>query len=265
MNYGKDYPLVDSHAHINMSDFDRDRDEVIVRATENGIQAIHCPAELTDQDRLDVALRLREKYPLISLSAGVHPHAAKDFRPEHIKAISSLAAEDTILAVGEIGLDFHYDFSSRENQMDTFRRQMSAAEENKLPVIIHSRLAGKQIHQITLEENFSRGGVLHCFTEDWDFAEKMMEKGFYISFSGILTFPNAQDLRDVARKVPLDRLMVETDSPYLTPMPFRGRLKRNEPLYVRYTTETLADLKGIAFTAMADITSENFRRCFQLK
>lgn len=265
MNYGKDHPLVDSHAHINMSDFDTDRDEVISRAFEKGIQAIHCPAELTDPDRLDVAIRMGKEYPGITLSAGVHPHAADEFLPGHIRTLSSLAAQNTILAVGEIGLDFHYDFSSREKQMDTFRLQLNAAEENKLPVIIHSRLAGKQIHRLTMEENFSRGGVLHCFTEDWDFAEKMMEKGFYISFSGILTFPNARDLRDIAKRVPLDRLMVETDSPYLTPMPFRGRIKRNEPVYVRYTMETLAAVKGVDSPEMADITSENFRRCFQLK
>ena len=257
--------VVDSHAHINMPEFDPDREAVVQNAFKNGIQAILCPAEITEPDRLEIALKLGKSHPKIALAAGVHPHAAKEFGEASAGIIKKLAAEKKIVAVGEIGLDFHYNFSSKAEQITAFRAQLTTAEEIGLPVIIHSRLAAAEVLESVRECGFSRGGVLHCYTENWDFAEQMLDREFYISFSGILTFPTAQDLREVAKKVPAERLLAETDSPYLTPAPFRGRIKRNEPLYVRYTIETLAALKNRAFPEMANITADNYLRCFHLK
>jgi TatD DNase family protein len=257
--------FVDSHAHINMPEFDPDREDVIRNSFNNGLEAILCPAEITEPDQMDIALKLKESYSAISLSAGVHPHAAKDFNTSAADRIKSLSANGNIVAVGEIGLDYFYNFSSKEAQISAFRAQLSTAMEIGLPVIIHSRLAAADISESIKDTGFTRGGVLHCYTENWDFAKLMLDQGFFISFSGILTFPKAQDLREVARKVPEDRLMVETDSPFLTPTPFRGRIKRNEPLYVKYTIETLAALKKLSFKEMASITMNNYHRCFHLK
>jgi TatD DNase family protein len=258
--------FVDSHAHINMPEFDSDRDDVIRRAFADGVAAILCPAEITEPDQLDTALRLAHSHPPIALAAGVHPHAAKHFgKKEEAETIKKLASQGRIAAVGEIGLDFHYNFSTREEQLEAFRAQLHTAEEIGLPVIIHSRLAAADVWDCVRDTGFNRGGVLHCYTEDWDFASRMLDRGFFISFSGILTFPKAQDLREVAKKVPEDRLLAETDSPYLTPVPFRGRVKRNEPRYVRYTIEALAALKGHSFDEMAALTTNSYRRCFHLK
>ena len=188
--------VVDSHAHINIPEFDDDRRQLIHRSFEEGVESIHCPAEITEPDRLEIALKLSDEFPQISVSAGVHPHAAKDFLPRCLETIRDLSSTGSIVAVGEIGLDFHYNFSSKEAQLKTFRDQLAAAEKFGLPVVIHSRLAGAEVHQCVSDTKFSRGGVLHCYTEDWEFAKKMLDLGFYISFSGILTFPKAQDLRE---------------------------------------------------------------------
>ncbi|MDH4197536.1 MAG: TatD family hydrolase, partial [Candidatus Aminicenantes bacterium] len=172
----------------------------------------------------------------------------------------TLAAEGTVRAVGEIGLDFHYEFSPPDVQRDVLRRQLAVAEELGLPVVLHSRLTGSEVAAAVAATPFTRGGILHCYTEDWVVAQRMLDLGFHISFSGILTFPRAGDLREVARRVPLDRLLVETDAPFLAPVPRRGQ--RNEPAFVIETAAVLAGLHGLSLEHLAEATTANFRQLF---
>ena len=257
--------LVDSHAHLDMEEFDQDRNQVVERAFQQGIKAILCPAEITNSQSVQKTMDLIEKYNGIIAAAGVHPHQAKSFSPQSSQKIEELAEENKIKAVGEIGLDFFYNHSPRAAQEDAFRYQLSIAQEFDLPVVVHSRNSGKCLVQAVEEEHFSRGGVLHCFSEDWEVAEQMMDHNFFISFSGILTFPKAQLLRDVAAKIPLEKLLVETDSPYLVPVPFRGLKKRNEPAYVVEVARALAEAKNISLDELAETTSRNFESLFSFE
>jgi TatD DNase family protein len=261
----KKISLVDSHAHLNMPDFDSDRDQVLERSFQNGITAVLCPIEVSDQKNLETSLRMIGQYDRVHAVAGVHPHAASKFNPQHETAIRNLAANGSICAVGEIGLDFHYHFSPEKEQIEVFRRQLALAGELALPAVIHSRSAADKILSAIREEQITRAGVLHCFTENLSFAKQMLELGFFISFSGILTFPGAYELRETAKQIPLDRLLVETDSPYLTPVPFRGKIKRNEPYYIIETARILAELKGLTLEELAGVTSENFTCCFGIE
>jgi len=254
--------LVDSHAHLDGPEFDPDREEAVRRAFAAGIVAILCPADLSRPGSLPAIRELARSNPTVLAAAGVHPHQAKELTDGHLRELAELAARGEIRAVGEIGLDYHYDFSTPESQKDALRRQLRAARELGLPAILHSRLAGADIMAAVDGERFTGGGILHCFTENWDTARGMLDRGFLISFSGILTFPKAHDLRDVARKVPLDRLLVETDSPYLAPVPLRGVVKRNEPAFVVETARILAGLLGLALSELAEATTENFARLF---
>lgn len=256
--------FVDSHAHLSMEDFDGDREEVITRAREQGVEAILCPAELTEAHNLQVTLDLVEKHDGIIAAAGVHPHRAKKFTEAHARKIKELAEAGKICAVGEIGLDFHYNFSPPERQVEVFGKQLNIAQSLGLPVVVHSRLASGEIVRVVEDEDFDRGGILHCFTESLDFAQRMLGSRFFISFSGILTFLQAHALRAVAKEIPLDRLLIETDSPYLVPVPHRGKLKRNEPVYVKEVAATLAALKGISLSQLAETTTQNFTSLFCL-
>ncbi len=254
--------LVDSHAHLDMPEFDSDRHDVIERAWDGGIKAILCPIEITDQTSVLQGLELTDRYPNIIAAAGVHPHQAKNFSPDSEAAIRRLVHSGAIHALGEIGLDFHYNFSLRDQQIQVFRHQLRIAQELNLPVIIHSRLASQEIMDALEGETFTRGGVLHCFTENRDFAERMLEQGFYISFSGIVTFPKAKDIQDTAQNLPLNRILVETDAPILAPVPFRGKFKRNEPVFVKETARFLAELKNVSLSELSDRTCKNFMNCF---
>ena len=254
--------LVDSHAHLDMAEFDADRDRVLERARDKGVTAVLCPAELTEPRSLATLLALRDRQPGVWVAAGVHPHQAKLFRPEHLLKIKELAAERAICAVGEIGLDFHYNLSPPDVQRDAFRSQVILARNLGLPVIVHTRNAGQEAALIMEDAGFGGRGVLHCYTEDWDLARRVLDKGFFISFTGILTFPKAGDLREVASRVPLDRLMVETDSPFLVPVPWRGKQKRNEPSLVVDVARVLAQVKGIGLEALAEATTANFAGLF---
>jgi TatD DNase family protein len=254
--------LVDSHAHLDMPEFDADREEVVRRAFAGGLVAILCPADLTQPRSLPTILDLAEVFPHVLAAAGVHAHQAKDMAESHILELRELASRGEIRAVGEIGLDYHYNFSSPDIQRDVLRRQLVAGRELGLPAILHSRLSGPDIITAVDAESFTGGGILHCFTEDWDTARAMLDRGFFISFSGILTFPKAHELREVAKKIPLDRLLVETDSPYLAPVPFRGSVKRNEPAYVSETAKLLAGLRGLPFPDLAEATTRNFTSLF---
>ncbi len=254
--------LVDSHAHLDMEEFDEDRDDVVRRAFGSGLDAILCPGDLTETRSLPTILRLIQDFPRILAAAGVHPHQANRFTEDQELQLRGLAAEGIIRAVGEIGLDFHYDFSPRDIQIEVLERQLACAGEIGLPVILHSRLSGQEVVSSVDRTGFNYGGILHCFTEDWPTARQMLDRGFHISFSGILTFPNARKIRDVAAKVPLDRLLVETDSPYLTPAPHRGRIKRNEPAFVVETARRLADLRGLSPEEFAEASGRNFFALF---
>lgn len=254
--------LVDSHAHLSLENFDEDRAQVIKRAFQQGIKAILCPGEVTEPKSLQICLDLTEKYDNIIAAAGVHPHLAKAFNLDCARKIEELATARKIKAVGEIGLDFHYKFSPPYEQEEALRNQLNLAQKLGLPVILHSRKSGEQLTRAIQEEHFTRGGVLHCFTEDWEMAKKMMNLNFFISFSGILTFPKAHLLREVAKKITLERLLVETDSPYLVPFPYRGRKKRNEPVYVKEVAKTLAEIKSLSLEELAERTSNNFKSLF---
>jgi len=254
--------LVDSHAHLDMEEFDADRDQVVERAFAAGIQAILCPADLTSPKSISTTLGLVARHQRIVAAAGVHPHQAKFFNSDCVRILRELASEQKIQATGEIGLDFHYNFSSPSEQRDVFRSQLRLAQELALPVIIHSRNAGNEIIAAIQEDQFTRGGVLHCFTENWDVAQKMIEHNFFISFSGILTFPKAHHLREVAPKIPLEKLLIETDSPFLAPIPYRGTHQRNEPVFVVETAKILAELKKITLKELATATSSNFYSLF---
>lgn len=257
--------LVDSHAHLDMEEFDDDRNEVIQRAHQDGVIAILCPADLSNQKSTQTTLEIIEKNKNIIASAGVHPHQAKLFKPDHVQKIEELAKEKKIKAVGEIGLDFFYNHSPPQEQESAFRHQLGAAQNVGLPVIVHSRNSGMRTAQAVEEEHFTEGGVLHCFTENWELARHMLDQNFSISFSGILTFANADSLREVAQKIPLDKILVETDSPFLVPSPYRGRIKRNEPAYVIETAKLLAELKRISLDELADITTRNFETLFKFE
>lgn len=254
--------LVDSHAHLDAPEFDPDRDDAVRRAFGAGVAAILCPADLTRPESLPVLRSLAGAFPTVLLAAGVHAHQAKDMGEEHLAELRDLAARGEIRAVGEIGLDYHYDFSPRERQREVLRRQLRLAREQGLPAILHSRLSGPDIVEAVDGEGFARGGILHCFTENWEMARQMLDRGFFISFSGILTFPKAREMREVAGKVPLERLLVETDSPYLAPVPYRGAVKRNEPAFVVETAKVLAAVRGLPFPDLAEATTRNFASLF---
>ncbi len=259
------HTLVDSHAHLDMEEFDEDRDQVVQRAFQEGIKSILCPADVTSPQSIEKTFDLTKKFESLIAAAGVHPHQAKHFNASHSKRIEELVGEKKVKAVGEIGLDFHYDFSPRHEQEEAFRHQLNLAQKLGLPVVVHSRNAGKKVARAIEEEHFSKGGILHCFTEDWVLAKRMMDKNFYISFSGILTFPKAQPLREIAEKIPLEKLLVETDSPYLVPFPLKGKKKRNEPAHVIETAKVLAEIKKISLDKLACATSQNFEYLFMFE
>lgn len=258
--------FVDSHAHIDGEEYDADRDEVVARAREAGVSAIlNVGTGDPHSGSLERAVAVAEKYEGVYAAVGVHPHDAKLFDDEAERRILRLIAESQrVVAWGEIGLDYHYDHSPRETQREVFTRQLRLAREASLPVIIHSREADEDTVNILRDawDGAPRGGVMHCFGGGRRMMEQVLELGFMISFAGNVTFKKAEDLRDVARRVPLDRLFVETDCPYLTPVPFRGR--RNEPARVVEVARSLAELHGTTIEEMGRLTARNFARFFSL-
>jgi TatD DNase family protein len=251
--------FADSHAHLSMPAFEHDLDEVVARAREAGVAGIMtCATSLADAPQ-NIAIARRHG---LRASVGFHPHQAKQWDDKSEEALRRfIAASPEIAAVGEVGLDYHYGFSPPDVQRDVLRRQIALARSAGLPLIIHTREATEDLKRILAEENAREaGGVLHCFSEDAALARFCLDLGLYISFSGIITFKNAGGIREAAQVVPLDRLLVETDSPYLAPVPHRGR--RNEPSYVVEVARCLATVKGIAFTGLADAVSGAFDRLF---
>ena len=256
--------LVDSHCHIDGPEYDADREDVIVRAVDAGVtRMLNVGTGDPHGGAFERAVELSEKHSEIYCAVGVHPHDAKLFDEAAEERLVNLAkGSSRVIAWGEIGLDYHYDHSPREVQRDVFRRQLRIARSLSLPVVIHSREANDDTIQILREEfaEFDRAGVLHCFGGTLDMAQQAIELGFYVSFAGTLTFKKAEDLRDIARRLPRNRLLVETDCPYLTPVPFRG--KRNEPAHVVETAKCLAGLSECSSEEIARATTENFGRLF---
>ncbi len=256
--------FVDSHAHIDGPEYDEDRDEVVARARAAGVVTIlNIGTGDPHSGSLERAVAVAERYPDVYAAIGVHPHDAKLFDAAAEERIISLIRKSPrVIAWGEIGLDFHYDHSPRDAQRDVFARQLRLTRENDLPVIIHSRAADDETVEILSEEfgSYRRGGIMHCFGGTAQMAERVLELGFLVSFAGNVTFKKAANLREAARVVPLDRLLIETDCPYLTPEPFRGR--RNEPARVVEVARCLAEVHGVEIEEIAKRTSENFFRFF---
>ena len=253
--------LVDSHCHLDYNDFEEDFEDILSRAKDAGVTAILNAGNNIGE--LDNQLAISEKYPFIYTAVGVHPHNASEY--EGIKAQDFIAksSHKKVVGIGECGLDYYYDYSPKQTQIDVFREQIIASQETGLPLIIHTRDADDDtigiLKEMYQEKPFS--GEIHCFTSSKKLADFALSIGFYLSASGILTFNKSQEIRDIFSSVPLDRLLVETDAPFLAPIPKRGR--RNEPCFVRYTAERLAQIKDISFDELAQITSDNFYRLFR--
>jgi TatD DNase family protein len=255
--------LADSHCHIDMPQFDADREAVVARAKEAGVEAMLVVGGVDGEGGHQRALRVAQELGF-PCSAGVHPHEARLYDDDIEDELRGLARDRLIVAIGEIGLDFHYDHSPRDVQREAFRRQLRLAHDVKLPVIIHTREADKETAAILEQEEAEEiGGVIHCFTGERELAEKALVLGFCISFSGIVAFPRAANIQEVARTVPRDRLLVETDAPFLAPPPHRG--KRNEPAFVVEVARAVAAPRGEPVEDLCRPLLENFRRAFGLR
>jgi TatD DNase family protein len=251
--------LIDTHAHLEMREFNDDREEVIKRAREAGVEYIITIGTTVESCR--DAVMLADRHDFIYAAIGIHPHEVKDILHPAYEIIRHFAQHKKVVAYGEIGLDYHYEYSSRTDQKRKFRDMLHEARELNLPIIVHDREAHDDMLQILSEEwPDGIGGVMHCFSGDRAMARTLIEKGFFISIAGPVTFPKAEALRDVVRDVPIERLLIETDSPYLAPVPMRG--KRNEPAFVRHTAEAVATLKGLTLEDVGRITSFNAMQLF---
>jgi TatD DNase family protein len=257
--------LIDTHTHIADPEFDADREAVIKRALAANVQKmILIGTDLASSQR---AVTLAEQYPFFWATVGLHPHEAKSFDPNLLQALEKLADHPKVVGLGETGLDFHYNFSHPEEQRRAFIEQIGLAKRKRLPLIIHTREAWEETFEILEQEGAPAhaaefGGVFHCFTGESAIAERVIRLGFYLSFSGIMTFPKAVRLQEAAASVDLSRLLIETDAPYLAPQGHRG--KRNEPAYVRAVAEKIAQLRNSPFEKIAEATSQNAERLFKL-
>jgi TatD DNase family protein len=249
--------LVDSHCHLDFADSAAEREAIISRARAAGVDTMLTIS--TRLDEFDAVRVIAEAHAGIWCSVGVHPHEAKDHTELSPQKLVTLAAHPKVVGIGETGLDFHYDLSPRDIQEQVFRAHIAASRESGLPLIIHARQADREVAWI-LEKERPPPGVMHCFSSGRALADAALALGFYISISGIVTFRNAEELRVIVHDLPLERLLIETDAPYLAPVPYRG--KRNEPAYVAATAAAVAELKGIDLQDLAAITSANFFRLF---
>jgi len=253
--------LVDSHCHINFPDLANDLEGVVARMHSAGVTHALCVS--VSLEAFPEVLAIAERFPNVYASVGVHPDQHNGEEPT-AKRLIELARHPRVVAIGETGLDYYRETGDLEWQRERFRTHIRAARACPKPLIIHTRQAAEDTLAIMASEGARDvGGVMHCFTETWSVAERAMEMNFHISFSGIVTFKNAKDLKEVARQVPLERTLVETDSPYLAPTPYRG--KTNEPAYVRRVAEEIAELKAVPFQTVCEVTTANFFRLFNVK
>ncbi|MBS4535164.1 TatD family hydrolase [Clostridium sp. D2Q-14] len=254
--------LFDTHAHLDDDRFDKDRERIIENFKEDGIEMIVNPgADIASSVK---AVSLAKKYENIYAAVGVHPHEVDTMDENTIEVLRELAQNEKVVAIGEIGLDYYYDNSPRDIQKKWFREQIRLAKEVDLPIIIHDRDAHEDTYNILKEENDDRlRGIMHCYQSSLEMSQQFIDLGFYISLAGPVTFKKAKTPKEVAAGISLDRLLIETDSPYLTPTPNRG--KRNEPAYVRYVAGMIAELKGISYNEVVKQTNENAKKIFAIK
>jgi len=256
--------LIDSHAHIDFPQFAEDREAMLDRARAAGVSTLLAIGSGPGPEKLDAAIPFAEQHDWIYATVGTHPHEAKDLTPAHFDQLAKLAKHPRVIAYGEIGLDYFYDHSPRDVQGNVFRKQMEIAAKAKLPIIIHCRDAWSDCLDL-LEQHWRAtglGGILHCFTSTLEDAKRGLDMGFLISFAGNSTYPKAQNLRDVAKALPLENLLIETDSPFLAPQAYRG--KRNEPAYVGEVAKAIGSVRDLAAEDIALATAGNFRRFFGL-
>jgi TatD DNase family protein len=253
--------LIDSHSHLEMPEFRRDLTEVIQRAKASGVEYIFTVG--TEKKDWTRALEIAHSNPSVYAILGVHPHNAKEINEETYSTLRKLCQDEKVRAYGEIGLDFYRNLSPRDVQLKRFREQIVLAKELKLPIVVHDREA----HEETLEVLKSGraeecGGIIHCFSGDYEMAKECIEMGFYISIPGTITFKNTAAFQQIVKHLPLESLLIETDAPFLAPVPFRG--KRNEPSYVRYTAQKVAEIKKVSFEKVGEVTTENALRVYSL-
>ncbi len=253
--------LFDTHAHYDDEKFDKDRHTVIERVHEEGISYILNAS--SNMESVKLGLELAQKYPYIYVAIGIHPHCADEVVDSTLTSLYELASHCKVVAIGEIGLDYYYDFNPREIQKISFSKQINMAKELSLPIIVHNRESHEDVLNIIIREKAKEtGGVFHCYSGSVEMAREILNNNFYISIGGPVTFKNAKRVVEVIKYVPEDRLLVETDCPYITPEPFRG--KRNDSGYLKYIVEKVAEIKGMAFEEMAAITMENAKRLFRI-
>jgi len=255
--------LIDSHAHIQGKEYAGEAADVIARANAAGVEKIIAVGGAGDMSSNTEAVALADSFPNIYATVGMHPHDAKDVGADELRALRALTSQPKVIAVGETGLDYYYNHSPHEVQCRVFTQFIRMARETGLPIVVHERDAAQEAAELLRSEGGRElHGVIHCFTGNYEAACAYLDLGFYLSFTGIITFKNAEPLRQVVRQVPLERMLVETDSPYLTPVPHRG--KRNEPAYVRLVAETVASVKSISLEDVARVTTENVQNLFKI-
>jgi TatD DNase family protein len=253
--------LIDSHAHLEMPEFRGDLAEVIQRAKASGVEYIFTVG--TEKKDWNRALEIAHLHPSVYAILGVHPHNAREIDEETYPTLKRLCADDKVKAYGEIGLDFYRNLSPRDVQLKRFREQIALAKELRLPIVVHDREAHKETLEILRSEKAEDcGGIIHCFSGDYEMAKACIEMGFFISVPGSITFRNAGRFNEVVRQIPMNSLLIETDSPFLAPVPFRG--KRNEPSYVRYTAQKVAEIKKVSFEKVAEATTANALHVYRL-
>jgi TatD DNase family protein len=252
--------LIDSHCHLDSSEFDADREEVIARALEAGVEYMVAIGTGNGPPDLEAGIRIADRYAPFYATVGIHPHDAAKAGQADFDRLAELLFHPKVIALGEIGLDYHYGFSPRATQTSAFVRQMEIAAVAKKPIVIHTREAWDDTAAL-LEQHWKPhgiGGIMHCFSGGPIQARRALDLGFYLSFGGIVTFPKALDVQAAAREAPAERILMETDAPYLAPVPKRG--KRNEPALIVHTARKLAELRGQSLEELSQLTSENFRR-----
>jgi TatD DNase family protein len=254
--------LIDSHSHLEMPEFKKDLEEVIQRAKSSGLEYIFTVG--TEKRDWNRALEIAHSHPSVYAILGVHPHNAREIDEETYPTLRKLCADDKVRAYGEIGLDFYRNLSPRGIQLKRFREQIVLAKELRLPIVVHDREAHQETLEILKSEKAEEyGGIIHCFSGDYEMAKECIEMGFLISIPGSITYKNAGGFQEVVKQIPLEALLVETDAPFLAPVPFRG--KRNEPSYVRYTAQKVAEIKKVPFEKVAEVTTENAVRVYRLE
>lgn len=252
--------LIDSHVHLNNEQFDLDREYLIKNLKNNGIElVVNVGADLKSSIE---SVELAKEYENIYATVGVHPHSAKDLTDDMLEELKDLTKEKKVVAIGEIGLDYHYDNSPRDIQRKWFKKQIQLAKELDLPIVVHSREADQDTLDILKEESKGLKAIIHCFSSDRAMMKEYIDLGFYISLAGPTTFKKTDELKEVAKEIPIEKLLVETDCPYLAPHPYRG--KRNEPMFVKHTAELIAKLRGMTLEDLALQTNKNTKSIFAI-